>query len=164
MSFHATNPAGFPHLSRCPAEPVNESLQRCNAGGKLRPTYRGRASRLELQLQQTFAADLGMKTLLGRGSAVMYPVFCSVTASGASAAPGGTRSSASHSAPHRSRFLPGQVPEPGQTAPCKLPWGPSQKQTLALGSRAHSLSSAHCDPSNNGRIQRMETLSCTRTK
>jgi hypothetical protein len=39
-----------------------------------------------------------------------------------------------------------------------------ESRPSALGSRAHSLSSAQCDPSNNGRIQQTETPSCTRTK
>jgi hypothetical protein len=39
-----------------------------------------------------------------------------------------------------------------------------ESRPSALGSRAHSLSSAQCDPINNGRIQQTETLSCTRTK
>ena len=81
MSFHATNRAGFPHLYRCPVEQVNERLQRGNADDELRPSYRGHASRVELRLRQTSAANLQVKTLLGCASAVIYAVICSVTAS-----------------------------------------------------------------------------------
>jgi hypothetical protein len=164
MSFHATNPAGFPHLSPCPVEQVNESLQTCNAGGKLRPSCRGHASRIELRLQQTSAANLQMKTLLWRVSAVMYTVFCLVTASGPLRRPAALGLLFAFCDP-----LVSVPPETSSRTTAKsavqTSFGPlPESRPLALGSRAHSLSSAHCDPSNNGRIQQTETLSCTRTK
>src|SRR5258708_32951179 len=39
-----------------------------------------------------------------------------------------------------------------------------ESRPSALGSRAHSLSSAQCDPSNNGRLQQTEPQSCPKTK
>jgi hypothetical protein len=75
-------------------------------------------------------------------------------------APGGTRSSASHSAPlwgHGSsqNKFENHGKERPQTSFGSLP----ESRPSALGSRTHSLSSAQCDPSNNGRIQQTETLS-----
>jgi hypothetical protein len=164
MSFHATNPAGFPHLSPCPVEQVNESLQTCNAGGKLCPSYRGHASRIELRLRQPFAANLQMETLLWRVSAVMDPVFCPVTASRPLRRPAALGLLFAFCAP-----LVSVPPETSSRATAKSAVQTSfrplrESRPWALGSRAHSLSSAHCDPSNNGRIQQTETLSCTRTK
>ena len=97
MSFHATSPAGFPHQSWCPVEQVNESLQTGNADGKLRPSYRGHASRIELRWRQTSAANLQIKTLLPRVCRCVSRLLLGHSF-GALAAPGGTRSSASHSA------------------------------------------------------------------
>jgi hypothetical protein len=165
MSFHATNRAGFPHLYRRPVEQVNESPQTCNAGGKLRPSYRRHASRIELRVRQTSAANLQMKALLWRVSAVVYPVFCSVTASRPLRRPAALglllrilRPFGGSAPPQRN--LRTTAKNAVQTSFGPLP----ESRPLALGSRAHSLSSAQCDPSNNGRIQQTETLSCTRTK
>ena len=41
MSFHAANPADFPHLSPCLVEQANKSLSTRNDGGELRPSYGG---------------------------------------------------------------------------------------------------------------------------
>ena len=87
MSFHATSPAGFSHQSWCPVEQVNQSLQTGNADGKLRPSYREHASAIAVRWRQTSAANLQIKTLLCRVSAVVYPAFCWVTASGPSRRP-----------------------------------------------------------------------------
>jgi hypothetical protein len=122
-------------------------------------------ARIALQLRRTSAANVQMKTLLWHVSGVMYPVFCSVTASG----------------PFRRPAALGlllRIPRPfGVSVPPKTSlrttaksasqtfFGPlPESRPSALGSRAHSLSSAQCDPSNNGRIQQTETQSCTRTK
>jgi hypothetical protein len=165
MSFHDTSPAGFPHLSRGPVEQVNESLQMGNAGGKLRPSYRGHASRNELRWRQTSAANLQIKTLLCRVSAVVYPVFCSVTASGPLRRPAALGLLLRILRP----FGVSVPPETSLRTTAKSAVHTSfgllpEDRPLALGSRAHSLSSAQCDTSNNGRIQQTETLSCTRTK
>src|SRR5580704_19387005 len=84
---------------------------------------------------------------------------------GASPAPGGARSSASHSALLRGLgSSQNKFENHGKERP-KTSFGPlPESRPSALGSRTHSLSSAQCDPSNNGRIQHTATLSCTRSK
>jgi hypothetical protein len=167
MPFHDANPAGFSHLAPCKLIHANYSLQSCNGDGGSRPPYSGYAFRnrsaIVANLRSSQCADVGhfglervyrcvSRLLLGHSF-------------GAFPAPGGTRSSASHFAPLRghgssqSKFeIHGK--ERRQTFFGSLP----ESRSSALGSRAHSLSSAQCDPSNNGRIQQMETLPCTRTK
>lgn len=167
VSFHATNPAGSPHLSSCPVDSPNKSPSTRNHAGKLHPHYyygghchsNRTAMLVDFRCQCTdenFALErvcrYVSRLLLGHSFGV-FP------------APGGTRSSASHSAPlwgHGSsqNKFENQSKERPQTSLGSLP----ESRPSALGSRAHSLSSALCDPSNNGRIQQTETLSCTRTK
>ena len=163
MSFLAVNPADFPHRSRHPMEQANKSLAMCNGGGELPLT--DMPARVALQLRRTSFAKMQMRTLLWSVSAVMYPASCSVTASG----------------PFRRPAALGlllRIPRPfGVSVPPKTSlrttaknasqtsFGPlPESRPSALGSRAHSLSSAQRDPSNNGRIQETVTLSCTRTK
>lgn len=82
MSFHAANSACFSYLSSCPVESANKSLSTRNYGCELRPSSGGHVARIALRLRRTSAASAQMRTLLWRVSAVMYPVFYSVTASG----------------------------------------------------------------------------------
>jgi hypothetical protein len=165
MSFLAANPADFPGLSPCLSEQANQSLSTRNYGVQLRPSYGGHASRIELRLRRTSAANMQMTTLLWSVSAVMYPVFFSVTASGPFRRPAALglllrilRPSGVSVPPKTS--LRTTAKNASQTSFGPLP----ESRPSALGSRAHSLSSALCDPSNNGQIQQTETLSCTRTK
>jgi len=122
------------------------------------------APRIALQLR-TSAAGVRMRTLLWKVSAVVYPVFCSVTASGPFRRPAALGLLLRIARP----FGVSVPPETslGTTAKnaSQTSFGPlPESSPSALGSRAHSLSFAQCDPSNNGRIQQTETLSCTRTK
>jgi hypothetical protein len=166
MSFHAANPASFPCLSLCLVEQANKSLSTCNYGGELRPSYGGPSRSNRAAMATNFPSQCAdenfalacvrryvSRLLLGH-SFRAFP------------APGGTRSSASH-------FVrPFGVSVPPKTSlqttakyALQTSFGPlPESRPSALGSRAHSLSSAQCDPSNNGRIQQTETLSCTRTK
>jgi hypothetical protein len=165
MSFHGANPAGFSHLSSCPVESANKSLSTRNCGGELRPSYDGHASRIELRLRRTSAASVQMKTLLWDVSAVMYPVFCSVTASGPFRRPAALGLLLRILRPFGVSVPPKTSLRTTAKNASQTSFGPlPESRPSALGSRAHSLSSAQCDPSNNGRIQQTETLSCTRTK
>jgi len=165
MSFHAANPVGLPHLSPCLVEQANKSFSTCNYGGELRPSYGEHASSNRIAIAVTSAASVQMKTLLWRMSAVMYPVFLLGHSFGAFC--GARRHSVFCFA---LRALGVSVPPKTslQTTAkyaVQTSFGPlPESRPSALGSRAHSLSSAQCDPSNNGRIQQTETLSCTRTK
>jgi len=101
MSFHAANPAGFSHLSPHLVESASESLSTRNYGGELRPSYggtcRSKRTAIAVNFRSQCADDnfalkrvcrLCIRLLLGHSF-------------GAFPAPGGTRSSASHSAPLR---------------------------------------------------------------
>jgi hypothetical protein len=165
MSFHAANPAGFSYLSSCPVEPGNKSLSTRNYGGQLRPSYVGpcRSKRIAIAVNfrsqcadENFALErvwrYVSRLLLGHSF-------------GAFPAPGGTRSSASHRAPLRGLgSSQNKFENRGKERLSNFFRALPESRPSALGSRAHSLSSAQCDPSNNGRIQQTETLLCTRTK
>jgi hypothetical protein len=165
MSFHAANPAGFPHLSPCPVEQANKSVSTRNYCGEFHPSYDGHASRIELRLRRPSAANTQMTTLLWSMSAVMYPVFCSVTASGPLRRPAALGLLLRISRPFGVSVPPKTSLRTAAKNASQTSFGPlPESRPSALGSRAHSLSSAQCDPSNNGQIQETETLSCTRTK
>jgi hypothetical protein len=99
MSFHATNPAGFPHLSSCPVESANKSLSTRNYVGELRPSYGGHASSNRIAIAVNFRSQCPDDNFALERVCRYVSVFCSVTASGAFPSPGGPRSSASHCAP-----------------------------------------------------------------
>src|ERR1700683_168221 len=82
MSFHAANPAGFSDLSSCAVESANQSLLMGNYSGELRPPYSGfcRSSRIATWVD--FGSQCADENFAWPVSAVIYPVFCSVTASG----------------------------------------------------------------------------------
>src|SRR6266567_366852 len=106
-----------------------------------------------------------MKSLLWHVSAVMYPVFCSVTASGPFLRPAALGLLLRIARPFGVSVPPKTslqttAKNAAQTSFEPLP----ESSPSALGSRAHSLGSALCDPINNGKIQQTETLLCTRTK
>ena len=101
MSFRAANPARSSHLSRCLAEQTNKSLSTRNYGGELRPSYGGYGASNLGAIAVNFRSQCAddnfalervcryvSRLLLGHSFGVLP-------------APGGTRSSASHSAPLR---------------------------------------------------------------
>jgi hypothetical protein len=165
MSFLAANPAGFSHQSQCPVESANKSLSTRNYGGELRPSYGGPSRSNRGAIVVNFRSQCADENF------ALARVFRYVSrlllghSFGAFPAPGGTRSSASHSAPLRGLgSSQNKFENPGKDA-AQTSFGPlPESRPSALGSRAHSLSSAQCDPSNNGKIQQTETPSCTRTK
>jgi hypothetical protein len=165
MSFHAANPASFSYLSSCPVESANKSLSTRNHDGELRPSYNGYTG------SNLAANALNFRSQSADDNFALACVWRYVSrlllghSFGAFPAPCGTRSSASHLAPLRDLGSSQNTSEnPGKERP-QTSFGPlPESRPSALGSRAHSLSSAQCDPSNNGRIQQTETRSCTRTK
>jgi hypothetical protein len=165
MPFHGANPAGFSHLSPCPAEQMNESLRPATAVADF--AYFAADMLLESsgdcgELPQP---GVQMRTLLWSVSAVMCPVFCSVTASGPFRRPAALGPLLRIPRPFGVSVPPKTSLRTTANNAVQTSFGPlPESRPSALGSRAHSLSSAQCDPSNNGRIQQTETLSCTRTK
>jgi hypothetical protein len=122
-------------------------------------------ARIALRLRRTSLAKMQMRTLLWSVSTVMYPVFYSVTASGPSRRPAALGLLLRVPRPCGVSVLPKTSLRTTAKGAVQTSFGPlPESRPSALGSRAHSLSSAQCDPSNNGRIQETETLSCTRTK
>jgi hypothetical protein len=101
MSFHADNPAGFSDLSLYLAEHATKSLSTRNFGGELRPSYSGHAS------SNRFAVAVSFRSQCADDNFALACVCRYVSrlllghSFGAFQAPGGTRSSASHSAPLR---------------------------------------------------------------
>ena len=165
MSFHAANPAGFSYLSSCPVESANKSLSTRNYGGELRPSYGGYARSNRAPIAVNFRSQCADENFALERVCRYVSRLLLGHSFGAFPAPGGTRSSASHLAPLRclgssQNKFENHGKERPQTSFGPLP----ESRPSALGSRTHSLSSAQCDPSNNGRIQETETLSCTRTK
>ena len=122
-------------------------------------------ARIGLLLRLTPAANVQMRTLLWRVSPVTYPVFCSVTASGPIRRPAALGLLLRFARPFGVTVPPKTSLKTTAKDAAQTSFGPlPESRPSALGTRAHSLSSAQCDPSNNGRIQQTETLSCTRTK
>jgi hypothetical protein len=165
MSFHAVNPAGFSHLSSCLVEQANQNLSTCNYGGELRPSYgapsRSNRTAIAVNFRSQCADDnFALERVCRYVSRLLLG-----HSFGAFPAPGGTRSSASHFAPLRGRgSSQNKFENHGKVRLSNFFRALPESRPSALGSRAHSLSSAQCDPSNNGRIQQTETRSCTRTK
>jgi hypothetical protein len=165
MSFYSANPAGLSPRCSCVVESANKSLSTRDYVGELRPSYVGPCRSNRRAIVVNFRGQCADENFaLARVCRYVFRLLLGHSF-GAFPAPCGTRSSASHSAPLRgfgssqNKFEnPGK--ERSQTSFGPLP----ESRPSALGSRAHSLSSAQCDPSNNGRIQQTETRSCTRTK
>ncbi len=165
MSFLAANPAGFPHLSPCPVERANAGLPTCNGGDGLHPSCGGHA------YSYRTAIAAGFRSQRTDGNFALARVCRYVSRLllghrfGVFPAPGGTRSSASPSAPLRGLgSSQNKFANHGTKRRANFFRAPPRKQTFGLGSRAHSLGFARCDPSNNGKIQQTETRLCTRTK
>jgi hypothetical protein len=165
MPFHAPNPASFSHLSSCAVEQASRNLSTRNYGDELRPSYGGHASSDRTAIAVNFRSQCAdenfalervcryvSRLLLGhsfgafRRPAALGLLLRILRPFGVSVLPKTSlRTTAKNAAQTSFGSLPESIPS-------------------ALGSRAHSLSSAQCDPSNNGRIQQTETLSCIRTK
>ena len=165
MSFHAANPVRFSHLSPRPVEQANKTPSDAERGWRIAPFLRRTRPSNRAAIAAHFRSQCADDNFALERVCVMYPVFCSVTASGPFrrlaalglllriARPFGVsvppKTSLRTTAKNASQTSFGSLPE---------------SRPSALGSRAHSLSSAQCDPINNGKIQETETLSCTRTK
>src|ERR1700733_1653868 len=165
MSFHAANPAAFSHLSSCPVESANTRLSTCNDGGELRPSYDGPSRSNRTAVAVNFRSQDADENFALARVCRYVPRLLLGHSFGAFPAPGGARSSASHLAPLRGLgSSQNKLENHGKERLSNFFRAPPASRPSALGSRAHSLSSAQCDPSNNGKIQQTETLSCTRTK
>ena len=118
MSRLAANPAAAFHLSLRMVELAGQSLATGNGDGQCAVLLEYPPVRKTLRLRQTSYTGMRMKTLLRHVSAVLYPAFCSVTASGLFMRPAAARSSAS--ATHPSRSTPDLSGTPDFTPPYGL--------------------------------------------
>ena len=155
MSFLAANPAGLSYLSPCLVERAIADLLTRNDGGKLRPSCGGRAC------SNRTAITAGFRSQRIDGNSALVRVCRYVSRLmlghrfGVLPAPGGTRSSASHSAPLRGLgSSQNKFANDGKKRRANFFRAPPRKQTFGLGSRTHSLGFAQCDPSNNGKFNK----------
>ena len=165
MSFHAGSPARFSDLSLCIVEQANKSLSTRNYGGQLRPSYVGPCRSNRTAIAVNFRSQAADENFALERVCRYVSVFCSVTASGPFRRPAALGLLLRIARPFGVSVPPKTSLRTTAKNASQTSFGPlPESRPSALGSRAHSLSSAQCDPSNNGRIQQTETLSCTRTK
>ena len=142
MHHHAANPAAQPHLSLSIfSAPTTSPEDR--SGSSKKPSYCGAfTSSLELRLGRTSAAELDECDSVQGESSASYPVLCSVTASGPNRRPAARRRSASLAAPLRGLGSSrNKFEDRGKERRSNFFRAPPRKHSLALGSRAHSLTS-----------------------
>jgi len=165
MSFLAANPAGFSHLSPRLVERAIADLSTRNRGGELHPSSSGQACSNRTAMTAVFRSQrIDGNSALARVCRYVSRLMLGHRF-GVFPAPGGARSSASHSAPLRGLgSSQNKFANNGKERRANFFRAPPRKQTFGLGSRTHSLGFARCDPSNNGKIQQTETRLCTRTK
>jgi hypothetical protein len=101
MSFHAANPAGFSHQSPSQVEQATKSLSTRNCGGELRPSCGRHASSNRTAIARNFRSQSADDNFALERVCRYVSRLLLGHSFGASPAPGGTRSSASHSAPLR---------------------------------------------------------------
>ena len=101
MPFLAANPTGFPHLSPRPVVRANAGLSTRNGGGELRPSYGGHACSIRAAIAADFRSQCADENFALERVCRYVSRLLLGHSFGAFPAPGGTRSSASHSAPLR---------------------------------------------------------------
>ena len=99
MSFHPANPASFSYLSSCAVESANKSLSTRNYGRELRPSYSGYAGSNRAAIALNFRSHCADDNFALACVCRYVSRLLLSHGFGAFPAPGGTRSSASHSAP-----------------------------------------------------------------
>jgi len=158
MSFLAANPAGFSHLYPRLVERAIASLSTRNDSGELRPFAADMPARIELRLRRTSFAKMPMRTLLWSVSAVMYPAFARSQRRGLTGARRHSVFCFALRAPTGPGTSQNKFRNHGKRRRANFFRAPPRKQTFDLGSRAHSLGSAQCDPSNNGNSKNGDTI------
>jgi len=165
MSISAANSAGLPYVSLCSSAWVNQSLIGRNVDNDCRRSFRGDASSSRSAIRLDFREPSADKNLLLRRVCRFVSRLMLGRRFGAIPAPGGTRSSASHCALLRGLgSSQNKFAKCGKERPRNLFRAPPRKQTFGTWEPGPLASFAPRDPSNNGRIQETETLSCIRTK
>ena len=101
MSFLAANPAGFSRLSLCLVERAKKSFSTCNYGSELRPSCGGHTRSNRSAIAANFRSQCADENFALERVCRYVSRLLLGHCFGAFPAPGGTRSSASHSAPLR---------------------------------------------------------------
>ena len=101
MSFDAPNPASSSNLSSCPVESATTSFSTRNYRGDLRPSYGGHAGSNRAAIAVNFRSQCADNNFALERVCRYVSRLLLGHSFGAFPAPGGTRSSASHSAPLR---------------------------------------------------------------
>jgi hypothetical protein len=165
MSFRAANLAGCSHLSPCMVLQAKSPSNTCNDCGDRRPYCGGHARSNRTAMAANFRSQSGDENFaLKRVCRFVFRLMLG-HGFGAIPAPGGTWSSASHCAPlwglgsSQNKFA-----KYSRERPANFFRVPPRKQTFGTWEPGPLASFAPRDPSNNGRIQQTETLSCIRTK
>jgi len=165
MSISAANSAGLPNVSLCPCAWANESFISRNVDNHFGRSFRGDASSSRTDIGLDFGEPETDENFVLKRVCRFVSRLMLGHRFGAIPAPGGTRSSASHFAPLRG---PGssqnKFAKHNKELPANFFRAPPRKQTFGTWEPGPLASFAPRDPSNNGRIQETETLSCIRTK
>ena len=155
MSFLAANPTGFSYLSPCLVEQTIAGLLTRNDCCELRPSFSELSSAYPTAIAAGFLSQrTDDNSALARACRYVSRLMLGHRF-GVFPAPGGTRSSASHSAPLRGLgSSQNKFANDGKERRANFFRAPPRKQTFGLGSRTHSLGFAPCDPSNNGKFHK----------
>ena len=155
MSFLAANPAGFSYLSPRLVARAIAGFSTGNNGGQLHPSSSGQVCSNRTAMTTVFRSQrIDGNSALARVCRYVSRLMLGHRF-GVFPAPGGTRSSASHSAPLRGLgSCQNKFANDGKRHRANFFRAPPRKQTFGLGSRTHSLGFALCDPSNNGKFNK----------
>ena len=165
MSISAANSAGLPNVSLCPWARASQSVISRNVGDHCRRSFRGDASSSRTDICLDFRWPSADKNFVLKRVCRFVSRLMLGHRFGANPAPGGTRSSALHCAPLRGLgSSQNKFAKHSKERPTNFFWAPPRKQTFGTWEPGPLASFAPRDPSNNGRIQETETLSCIRTK
>jgi hypothetical protein len=155
MSFLAANPAGFSYLYPRLVARAIAGFSTGNHGGELHPSCSRQAGSNRTAMTAVFRSQrIDGNSALARVCRYVSRLMLGHRF-GVFPAPGGTRSSASHSAPLRGLgSSQNKFANDGTKRRANFFRAPPRKQTFGLGSRTHSLGFAQCDPSNNGKFNK----------
>src|ERR1700677_4383727 len=157
MHHHAPNPAAQPHLSlNAFSVPFLSREERYGSGE--RPSFPGTlASKVRIGLGEHSQPRSERVTSVQWESAVPYPAFCTVTASGPNRRPSARRRSASLTAPLRGLgSSQNKFEDRGKQRRSNFFRAPPRKHSLALGSRAHSLALPRVTRAGYGKFNETE--------
>jgi hypothetical protein len=165
MSISAANSAGPPFVSLCPYRWTNGSFISRHVSNHYRRSFRGDASSSRIAICLDFREPRADENFVLNRVCRFVSRLMLGHRFGAIPVPGGTRSSASRGAPlwglgsSQNKFA-----KYGKERPANFFRVPPRKQTFGTWEPGPLASFALRDPSNNGRIQETEILSCIRTK